>query len=50
MAIYSCAVPKDFPDGFDIVIPCLLEGGRVADAINCAGTGGRIVMYEGGLL
>jgi threonine dehydrogenase-like Zn-dependent dehydrogenase len=38
---------KDFPEGFDIVIPCLLEGGSVADAINCARTGGKIVMYGG---
>jgi threonine dehydrogenase-like Zn-dependent dehydrogenase len=38
---------KDYPDGFDIVIPCLLEGGSMVDAINCARTGGKIVMYGG---
>ncbi|QQO10980.1 zinc-dependent alcohol dehydrogenase [Breznakiella homolactica] len=38
---------KDFPDGFDIVIPCLLEGASVADAMACARTAGKIVMYGG---
>lgn len=38
-------VGKDFPDGFDIVIPCLLEGDGMVDAINCAAQNGRIVMY-----
>jgi L-iditol 2-dehydrogenase len=39
---------KDYkPEGFDIVIPCLLEGGSVADAIGCARTGGKIVLYGG---
>jgi threonine dehydrogenase-like Zn-dependent dehydrogenase len=38
---------NDYPDGFDIVIPCLLEGGSIADAISCARTGGKIVMYGG---
>jgi L-iditol 2-dehydrogenase len=38
---------EDYPEGFDIVIPCLLEGGSVADAIACGRTGGRIVMYGG---
>jgi threonine dehydrogenase-like Zn-dependent dehydrogenase len=38
---------KDYSGGFDIVIPCLLEGGSVADAIDCGRTGGRIVMYGG---
>lgn len=36
---------KDFPDGFDVVIPCLLEGDGMVDAIDCAAFGGRIVMY-----
>lgn len=36
---------KDFPDGFDVVIPCLLEGDGVVDAIECAATCARIVMY-----
>lgn len=36
---------KDFPDGFDIVIPCLLEGDGMIDAIECCATGARIVMY-----
>jgi threonine dehydrogenase-like Zn-dependent dehydrogenase len=38
---------KDYPDGFDIVIPCLLEGGSVADIVNCGRTGGKIVLYGG---
>jgi threonine dehydrogenase-like Zn-dependent dehydrogenase len=38
-------VAADFPDGFDVVIPCLLEGDGVADAIDCAGFAGRIVLY-----
>jgi len=35
----------DFPDGFDVVIPCLLEGDGMVDAIECAAMCGRIVMY-----
>lgn len=38
-------VKKDFPDGFDIVIPCLLEGNGVVDAIDMAAVCGRIVLY-----
>lgn len=38
---------EDYPEGFDIVIPCLLEGGSVADAISCGRTGGKIVLYGG---
>ena len=38
---------QDYPEGFDIVIPCLLEGGSVADAINCGRTGAKIVLYGG---
>lgn len=36
---------KDFPEGFDVVIPCLLEGDGMVDAVDCAGFCGRIVMY-----
>ncbi len=35
----------DFPDGFDVVIPCLLEGDGVVDAMECAALCARIVMY-----
>lgn len=38
-------VGKDFPDGFDVVIPCLLEGAGMVDALNACAFGGRIVMY-----
>jgi hypothetical protein len=38
-------VGKDFPDGFDIVIPCLLEGDGMMDALDCCSVGGRIVAY-----
>ena len=38
-------VGQDFPDGFDVVIPCLLEGDGMVDAIDCAALRGRIVMY-----
>ena len=34
-----------FKDGFDVVIPCLLEGDGMIDAIDCAALAGRIVMY-----
>lgn len=40
-------VKEDFPDGFDIVIPCLLEGASIQDALACTRTGGKIVMYGG---
>lgn len=36
---------NDFPYGFDIVIPCLLEGDGMIDALNSVAFGGRIVMY-----
>ncbi len=36
---------KDFPDGFDVVVPCLLEGDGMVDAIDCCTTSARIVMY-----
>jgi threonine dehydrogenase-like Zn-dependent dehydrogenase len=38
-------VGADFPDGFNVVIPCLLEGDGIVDAIDCAAFCGRIVMY-----
>lgn len=38
-------VAKDFPEGFDVVIPCLLEGDGMVDAIECAATSAKIVMY-----
>jgi L-iditol 2-dehydrogenase len=38
-------IGEDYPDGFDIVIPCLLEGEGMNDAIDCTRTGGKIVMY-----
>lgn len=38
---------NDFPDGFDVVIPCLLEGSAVKDALDCVGTAGKIVIYGG---
>ncbi len=38
-------VGKDFSDGFDIVVPCLLEGDGMVDAIDCAAMCGKIVMY-----
>ncbi|MGH9354108.1 MAG: zinc-dependent alcohol dehydrogenase [Terriglobia bacterium] len=38
-------VGADFPGGFDVVIPCLLEGDGVVDAIECAAFAGRIILY-----
>jgi L-iditol 2-dehydrogenase len=38
-------VGQDFPDGFDVVIPCLQEGAGMVDALNACAFGGRIVMY-----
>lgn len=38
-------VDKDFPNGFDVVIPCLLEGSGMVDALEACAFGGRIVMY-----
>jgi len=38
-------VKEDFPDGFDIVIPCLLDGDGMVDAIDAAAFCGKIVMY-----
>lgn len=38
-------MPANFADGFEVVIPCLLEGDGMIDAVDCASMGGRIVMY-----
>ena len=38
-------VRGDFPDGFDIVVPCLLDGEGMIDALDCCTTGAKIVMY-----
>ena len=38
-------VGADYPDGFDVVIPCLLEGNGMVDALDACAFGGRIVMY-----
>ena len=38
-------VKQDFPDGFDIVIPCLLEGDGLVDAIDMAAVCGKIILY-----
>ena len=35
----------DFPQGFDVVIPCLLEGNGIVDAIDCCATGAKLVLY-----
>ena len=39
------SIGDDFPDGFDVVIPCLLEGDGMVDAVDCCTTGARIVLY-----
>jgi threonine dehydrogenase-like Zn-dependent dehydrogenase len=36
---------KDFPKGFDVVIPALLEGDGVVDAIDCCALCARLVLY-----
>jgi threonine dehydrogenase-like Zn-dependent dehydrogenase len=42
----SCdLVKEEFPDGFDVVIPCLLSGEGMIDAVEAVGMGGKIVMY-----
>jgi threonine dehydrogenase-like Zn-dependent dehydrogenase len=38
-------VGQDFPEGFDVVIPCLLDGDGMVDAIDCCAVGARLVMY-----
>ena len=35
----------DHPEGFDVVIPCLLEGDGMIDALESCAFGGKIVMY-----
>ena len=36
---------RDFPEGFDVVIPCLLEGDGIIDAIECSAICGKIIAY-----
>lgn len=36
---------RDFPGGFDVVVPCLLDGDGMVDALDCCALGARIVMY-----
>ena len=38
-------VGKDFPEGFDVVIPALLEGDGIVDAIDACAMCARLVMY-----
>ena len=38
-------VRSDYPDGFEVVIPCLLDGNGMSDALDCVALAGRIVMY-----
>ncbi len=38
-------VGKDFPNGFEVVIPCLLDGDMMADALDLLAISGRIVAY-----
>lgn len=38
---------KDFPDGFDVVIPALLEGDSISDALECCAQNGKLIMYGG---
>ncbi|TNJ46042.1 alcohol dehydrogenase catalytic domain-containing protein [Tamlana fucoidanivorans] len=38
-------VGEVFPEGFDIVIPCLLDGDGMVDAIDTVAFSGKIVMY-----
>lgn len=35
----------DFPDGFEVVVPCLLEGDGMIDAVDAAAFNGRVIMY-----
>lgn len=35
----------DFPDGFEIAIPALLDGDKMSDALDMLAIGGRIVAY-----
>lgn len=36
---------ESFSQGFDVVIPCLLEGNGIVDAIDCCATGAKLVLY-----
>lgn len=36
---------REFPDGFEAVIPCLLEGNGMMDALDCCAFAGRIILY-----
>jgi threonine dehydrogenase-like Zn-dependent dehydrogenase len=38
-------VGKDFPNGFEVVIPCLLDGDMMSDALDLLAIAGRIVAY-----
>ena len=38
-------IGQDFPHGFEVLIPCLLEGAGMIDAVDCSAMGGRIIMY-----
>lgn len=38
-------IAAEFPDGCDVVIPCLLEGDGMIDALEAVAFGGKIVMY-----
>lgn len=38
-------VGKDFPNGFEVVVPCLLDGDMMSDALDLLALGGRIVAY-----
>jgi len=39
------AAAADFPDGFEVVIPCLLDGDGMRDALDACAIGGRIILY-----
>jgi threonine dehydrogenase-like Zn-dependent dehydrogenase len=38
-------VGRDFPNGFEVVVPCLLDGDMMSDALDLLALGGRIVAY-----
>lgn len=40
-------IGKDFPDGFDVVIPALLEGDSMIDALDACAQNARLIMYGG---
>lgn len=39
------AARTDHPDGFEVVIPCLLDGDGMRDALDAVAIGGRIILY-----